>query len=129
MSKNMGTDHNLMNESIEDHEDGFYDELRKQILLLTADEDDECSYETGRQCSKRLTIIATQPTGLYFNSWETENGNLTPSWLVNLWRHGNGGTGVFIPHIHVKSRRKQRSGKKSNWRRRMSKQVDENKQS
>ncbi|KAJ4710552.1 hypothetical protein OWV82_016723 [Melia azedarach] len=97
-------------------EDVFYAELRAQILLLTADDDeDEDFVERKRSNSSNLNATksssmhgltslssALQP-GSYFNWWEFENTNSVPTWLVNLWRNGNG-TGVFIPHI-VKSRR------------------------
>lgn len=126
---NMSTniDRNLeYDEGMDD--DKFYAEIRKQVLLLTEDDDheDEVFLQTTHPISstladkrslKRLATstvpIATQAGGIYFSScWESENngGCSVPAWLGKLWRNDNGGgTGVFIPHI-VKSRRRQRSG-------------------
>ncbi|XVF86039.1 hypothetical protein PTKIN_Ptkin17bG0168700 [Pterospermum kingtungense] len=92
-------------------DDVFYAEIRRQILLLTAD-DDEDYQETSKPRSNRAVgnISSSLQYGSYFNPWESENTNSVPTWLANLWRKGNGsGTGVFIPHIN-KSRRRLRPG-------------------
>ncbi|WCJ17805.1 hypothetical protein M5689_000197 [Euphorbia peplus] len=108
-------------------EDVFYNELRKQMLLLTEDDDEGYDDLITRRSSRRSTEKAIKPAGNYFNWWEIENGNSdpTPTWLVNLWRNKNGGsgTGVFIPQILISSR----SGKKkNNGRRRIYKKVQNN---
>lgn len=99
------TDHHLELEG-----DVLYADIRRQILLLTADEDDhedvhktkqQNSFSPVRRSSNSSTAIL-QP-GSYFNWWENENSNAVPAWLVSLWSNGNG-TGVFIPQI-VRSRR------------------------
>lgn len=103
-------------------DDVFYAELRRQILLLTTDEDGDEDHFLERKHSSSISAgkrgsshgltsfsSALQP-GSYFNWCESENNsNTAPTWLVNLWRYGNG-TGVFIPHI-VKSRRHNKPGK------------------
>ncbi|KAL5826079.1 hypothetical protein ACOSQ4_017876 [Xanthoceras sorbifolium] len=103
-------------------DDVFYAELRRQILLLTADEDEDHEdlllhrtrpnsvNATERNSINLMSSSSTmqQPgTGSYFNWWGSSKSYSVPAWLVNLWRNGNGsgnGTGVFIPHI-VKTRR------------------------
>ncbi|GFZ16112.1 hypothetical protein Acr_25g0005210 [Actinidia rufa] len=90
--------------SLEIDDDVFYAELRRQILLLTSeDEDDNTEFHEN----KHSKYAAKQGSGFGWSavplpgsnfSWsENENANVVPIWLLNLWRHGNG-TGVFIPH-------------------------------
>ncbi|KAK6242834.1 hypothetical protein SCA6_008223 [Theobroma cacao] len=98
-----------------DEDDVFYADIRRRILLLTADDDEDCQ-ETksfhpvcnGKPGSNRAVgnLSSSLQYGGYFSSWESENTDSVPTWLANLWRNGNG-TGVFIPHI-VKSRRHHR---------------------
>ncbi|CAN0876409.1 hypothetical protein LINGRAHAP2_LOCUS11302 [Linum grandiflorum] len=101
----------------EDHnddygDDAFYLEIRRQILLLTADqhEDDGDRRRKGTPCCCRGRVMAE--VGPYSAG---QIGDCTdvppPDWLVNLWTSsttsGSGnvvGTGVFIPRITVKSR-------------------------
>ncbi|XP_007046279.2 PREDICTED: uncharacterized protein LOC18610522 [Theobroma cacao] len=101
-----------------DEDDVFYADIRRRILLLTADDDEDCQ-ETksfhpvcnGKPGSNRAVgnLSSSLQYGGYFSSWESENTDSVPTWLANLWRNGNG-TGVFIPHI-VKSRRHHRPGR------------------
>jgi hypothetical protein len=98
------------------HDDDPYAEIRRQILLLTADDDEDLPVNSPKSISaaKRSSnsFKASSVTGLqhgvYFNWWEDENTNSVPAWLANLWRNGNG-TGVFIPQV-VKSRRIYKPG-------------------
>ncbi|KAJ4829797.1 hypothetical protein Tsubulata_022100 [Turnera subulata] len=105
-------------------DDVFYREIRKQILLLTADDEENELLETNHpanpilvnnQSSKRslttMPISNSTQSGNHFGCWDhsESSGSLVPTWATNLQRNGNGGTGVFIPHI-VKSRRRRRSG-------------------
>ncbi|KAF5745600.1 hypothetical protein HS088_TW07G01192 [Tripterygium wilfordii] len=121
-------DHNVECGDFDEYDDVFYAELRRQILLLT--EEDEGEFEAGKRGTKGLRIgrgVAAQP-GSYF-SWREDqaDGNLVPTWLVNLWRTGNGnGTGVFIPHVKY-SRRRHRPGRRNNENKRMYKQVENKK--
>ncbi|KDP47133.1 hypothetical protein JCGZ_22129 [Jatropha curcas] len=137
----MGKDHDLVLEAIdydqeEEEGDAFYNELRRQILVLTEDDDDndedflENKHGTSKSDSRQISLkrsinFETQLLGSCYSScWESDGGSSVPPWLVNLWRNGNGGTGVFIPHI-VKSRRRHKSGKKNNGKRKINKQVDD----
>ncbi|KAA8529190.1 hypothetical protein F0562_034011 [Nyssa sinensis] len=105
----MNTEPSLEFERYED--DVFYAELRRQILFLTAEEEDDGDFLKTKHSNSlgvgeerpRISCISTVPPGNYFNWSETENSNSVPTWILNLWRNGNG-TGVFIPHI-IKSRR------------------------
>ncbi|XP_052187355.1 uncharacterized protein LOC127798086 [Diospyros lotus] len=114
-------------------DDIFYAEIRRQILLLTAEEDEDngdlpgtknsSSARSTKLCSGSGWSAALLP-GSYFTWSETQESANVPAWLVSLWRSGNGGngTGVFIPHI-VKSRRQQRPKERNNGRGRMYKPV------
>lgn len=111
----MGTDPNLEFEGVE-YSDVYYAELKKQILLLTADDDEEVDVTNHsrlvdiqrKQDSNSLTnsFPTTLQPGSYFNWWERQKTDSVPPWLENLWRNANV-NGVFIPQI-VKSRRYRR---------------------
>ncbi|KAH6763007.1 hypothetical protein C2S52_020440 [Perilla frutescens var. hirtella] len=102
----------------DDDDDVFYDELRKQVLQLTADEDDG-AYET-----KIINAIKARNQGPYhglpqpicYYGWPGMKADCaaaaTPAWMVNLWRSNANGTGVFIPQ-GVQTRRKNRSRRKN----------------
>jgi hypothetical protein len=92
----------------DDHNDVLFADIRRQILLLTADEDEDVHKDKQRNSispvRRSSSSLVLQP-GSYFNWWENDNTNTVPAWLVSLWRSNNGnGTGVFIPQI-VRSRR------------------------
>ncbi|KAL1357339.1 hypothetical protein HN51_009262 [Arachis hypogaea] len=86
-------------------DDTFYAEIRKQILLLTS-EDNENLEETrlfgsigvAKGGSTRPVYYKSdsqRPTN--FCSWETgSTAGSPPEWVVNLWKSRKG-TGVFIP--------------------------------
>ncbi|CAA0808990.1 Unknown protein [Striga hermonthica] len=101
-----------------EHEgDGFYHEIREQVLQLTAEDDgfDEENREIKNQNTMAarhgLSNVSAQIKRGYYN-WPAskDEENSVPAWIVNLWRCGNG-TGVFIPQI-APSRRRNRSRKK-----------------
>lgn len=96
-------------------DDDFYDELRRQVLTLTAEDEENYVQQSSEiKNSKRVemkSLVLQQPKGIQFY-WHGDN-NKVPKWLVDLWTKGNrdevfNGTGVFIPHI-VKSRRRNKS--------------------
>lgn len=102
-----------------DEDDVFYAEMRRQILLLTADDDEDYRETNIFHSVSSSKTGSNRPVGnfssslqyeSYFGSWERDNANSVPTWLANLWRYGNGnGTGVFIPRVS-KSRRRHMSG-------------------
>ncbi|KAJ8547681.1 hypothetical protein K7X08_011267 [Anisodus acutangulus] len=105
--------------------DDFYDELRRQVLILTAEEDEDY-YGKKKEIknSNRVemkSLVFQQPKGIQFYWYgDREDNNKVPKWLSDLWRNGNrdevfNGTGVFIPHI-VKSRRRNKSRRKNTER-------------
>ncbi|XWS64331.1 hypothetical protein CRYUN_Cryun06bG0177300 [Craigia yunnanensis] len=117
MDMNMNIDHSYEYDGI-DEDDVFYAEIRRQILLLTADDDEEYqepkispSVGSSKPGSNRPVgnFSSSIQYGSYFSSWESQNTDSVPAWLANLWRNGKG-TGVFIPHIN-KCRRRHRPGK------------------
>ncbi|KAB1211508.1 hypothetical protein CJ030_MR6G013250 [Morella rubra] len=104
------------------HSDVIYAEIRRQILLLTADEGEDVHKAkrqntfggaAGKRSSNGITACGYYPAilqpGSYFNWWENENSSSVPAWLANLWKNSNG-TGVFIPQI-VGSRRCYKPGR------------------
>ncbi|XP_055809716.1 uncharacterized protein LOC129879977 [Solanum dulcamara] len=106
--------------------DDFYDELRRQILILTAEDEEDYVQQSNDQIknSKRVemnSLELQQPKGIQFYWYgDKEDYNKVPKWLLDLWRKGNrdevlNGTGVFIPHI-VKSRRRNKSRRKNSER-------------
>ncbi|KAG7986524.1 hypothetical protein I3843_03G085700 [Carya illinoinensis] len=92
-----------------DQNDVLYAEIRKQILLLTADEDEDL-HKAKRQNSSSIVAQKKlkQINRFYFNWWENESTNSVPAWLLNLWKNANG-TGVFIPQA-AKTRRYYKPG-------------------
>ncbi|KAI4313953.1 hypothetical protein L6164_026895 [Bauhinia variegata] len=113
----MNSDSSVPFESEKD-DDIFYAEIRKQILLLTSEEDNEVFLESkqfnpirvGNSGPKRSNYgfpNASIPASR-FCYWESENSGSPPVWLVNLWKNGKG-TRVFIP-LTVKCIRNYRTG-------------------
>ncbi|MED6170281.1 hypothetical protein PIB30_029400 [Stylosanthes scabra] len=106
-------------------DDTLYAEIRRQILLLTS-EDNEDLEETRRFDSIRVVKSGSTRSSVYYKSewqgssnfcsWETgSTAGSPPDWLVNLWKNGKG-TGVFIPQAVAYSR-KQRQGTMNSRRR------------
>ncbi|GMI96807.1 hypothetical protein HRI_003350000 [Hibiscus trionum] len=87
-----------------DEDDVFYAEIRRQILLLTEEDDEDYQVtKTTNSLSNRAVanLSSSLPHRSYF-SWldNHKTTNSVPSWLSNLWRNNNEtGTGVFIPLI------------------------------
>ncbi|KAK6931476.1 hypothetical protein RJ641_003269 [Dillenia turbinata] len=108
-------------DDFDEENDVFYADLRRQILLLTAeDEEDllEAKQENAVKANRsgnNLKINFVAQSGSYFSWCENEDAESVPPWMLKLWRASNG-TGVFIPHI-VKARRVQKQGKFNSERR------------
>lgn len=84
-----------------DEDDVFYAEIRRQILLLTSNDDEDRQESAHQRCSNMVVggvSSGVQAPRSYFSWGETEISNSVPTWLVNLWKNGNG-TGVLIPTI------------------------------
>ncbi|KAG6407823.1 hypothetical protein SASPL_130822 [Salvia splendens] len=98
----------------EEEDDVFYCELRRQVLQLTAEDDDGdvCEAKAMKVRKQGPYVGALQP--VCYQGWpgiKEGCGSAAPAWIVNLWRSGNG-TGVFIPQ-GVQSRRTNRSRRKN----------------
>lgn len=93
-------------EDFEYEDDVFYSELRRRVLQLTEDyEEDEEERVCGRKDSNM--VVAEKQRGYY--DWPpNKEGIAAPASIMNLWRAGNG-TGVFIPQIVQQSKKKNRS--------------------
>ncbi|KAL2347558.1 hypothetical protein Fmac_001558 [Flemingia macrophylla] len=85
-------------------DDTFYAEIRRQILQLTSEEDEDLLVKkrfdqasVGGGGSRRLVCDRTSPQANHFCSWETHSSG-SPDWFVNTWKSGRG-TGVFIPQV------------------------------
>lgn len=96
----------------ENEDDTFYAEIKRQILLLTSEDNEDLvesksfTNDSLNQSICSFNCATTTPRrNLYL--WEAENVGSPPIWLVNLWKNGNG-TGVFIPQVTC--REKQRPG-------------------
>ncbi|KAG8382926.1 hypothetical protein BUALT_Bualt05G0130600 [Buddleja alternifolia] len=128
--------HSSLRQEMQDsgeEDDVFYDELRRQVLQLTAEDDDhnvgEDIYENNnlnmvevrKQGPNNGPRSVSQPR-CYYNWPENKEDCAAPAWILNLWRTGNG-TGVFIPQT-VQTRRKNRSRRKKNERGRTYKLVE-----
>ncbi|KAF8033108.1 hypothetical protein BT93_D1875 [Corymbia citriodora subsp. variegata] len=116
-------------------DDVYYAELERQILELTAEEDeDEDFLETRRRGSvtRAYNDDATKANSLACskgsgdsNSWGKRNaGSPVPNCISSSWQKSSG-TGVFIPSI-VKSRTRHASDQSaSHGRKRIYRQVDQ----
>ncbi|KAK6134083.1 hypothetical protein DH2020_032180 [Rehmannia glutinosa] len=83
-------------DEFEYEDDGFYCELRRQVMQLTAEDDDvdeEC-YENKKQGLNNGHCSSVSHERSYYN-WPTnkEDDLAAPTWILNLWRTGNNGTG------------------------------------
>lgn len=87
-------------EEYKEEDDGFYDDLRRQILQLTNEEEDD---DVHKDHVLKNKIVEARKQGplhgpLRYYDWPgiKEDSSATPAWMLKLWRSGNG-TGVFIP--------------------------------
>ncbi|KAL6566400.1 hypothetical protein OROGR_002015 [Orobanche gracilis] len=107
--------HNNSFEEYEEEYDVFYEELKRQVLQLTADDEDGLIYEneTPNTAEARRRVTCNGPTCGVPSRWPgikfKEDCAATSAWALSSWRSGSTvGTGVFIPR-NVESRRKNRS--------------------
>lgn len=100
----------------ENDDDTFYAEIRRQILLLTSEDNEDLletrsfnpmSVTNGGSNRSIYSFRGASLPSSNFCSWEPESAGSPPVWLVNLWKHGKG-TGVFIPQVAC--RKNQRPG-------------------
>ncbi|KAH6834476.1 hypothetical protein C2S53_004211 [Perilla frutescens var. hirtella] len=123
-----------MYDDFEYEDDVFYSELRKQVLQLTAEDDDDQEQAVFDE-SKNLNMVAPQKGGHddgarhrvsldggYYNWPRNKEEVAAPAWIMNLWKTGNG-TGVFIPQI-VQSKKKNRPRRRKNERGRTYRRVE-----
>ncbi|KZV13867.1 hypothetical protein F511_44918 [Dorcoceras hygrometricum] len=102
----------------EDEDDLLFVELRRQVLQLTADEDDDegedrlhenkhsTTVET-RKSSPKNSLYGVTQSGSYYNWVVSKEDFVAPAWMLKLWRKENNGTGVFIPQVS-QTRRKNK---------------------
>ncbi|KAM3328344.1 hypothetical protein P3S68_033036 [Capsicum galapagoense] len=110
--------------------DDFYDELRRQILILTSEDEEECVQQSNKKVqvgALKLPLCMGSGIQFYWYGDNKEDNYKVPKWISDLWRKGNtnevfNGTGVFIPHI-VKSRRRNKSRRKNTERGKIYKPV------
>lgn len=125
----VNTDPGMLFEA-ENEDDVFYAEIKRQILQLTTEEDNEgflgetkrldldpvMSHGVSKGSGSGYVFCRGVAGGSHFCSWEAQSyGGSPPVWLVNLWKTKNGkGTGVFIPQA-VRSKKYHRSGTDCLW--------------
>ncbi|KAE9605678.1 hypothetical protein Lal_00025025 [Lupinus albus] len=80
-----------------DDDDRFYAEIRRQILLLTSEDDED--------------LLGRKSTGVFIPQPSTSEDNAsTHVWPLNLWKSMNWkekGTGVFIPKATTYKRKQK----------------------
>ncbi|KAL7132527.1 hypothetical protein ABFS83_12G080100 [Erythranthe nasuta] len=115
-----------------DDDDVYYSELERQVLQLTADDDEQ---DQDFDANKNIIISPADKGvivnnvsrvlngGNYYNWPESKDNLAAPAWISNLWKTGNG-TGVFIPQIVLQSRKTNRPRRKRNGRGRTYKRVE-----
>ncbi|KAL9317113.1 hypothetical protein ACSQ67_013630 [Phaseolus vulgaris] len=117
----MNSDPRVMSDA-EYEEDTSYAEIRRQILLLTSEDNEDLLQTTSfnpinvtdggsNRSVYRFNWASPPPSN--FCLWEGHGSGSPPLWLANLWKSGKG-TGVFIPQ--VASRKNQRPGKMNSRR-------------
>lgn len=104
---------------IETDDTTFYQELTRQILMLTDEDDDVVRLE--RRPVVHSGVGSRLVTRSYY-SWSGTGRCSVPDWMESLWATRGGGTGVFIPSGGVATGH----GKKSGRRRRYSNKATKN---
>ncbi|KAL3644643.1 hypothetical protein CASFOL_009823 [Castilleja foliolosa] len=106
----------------EEEYDVIYDELRQQVMQLTADDEDVDESEMKNlnviEARKQGPLLYGHKPGSYYYDWpgiNKEDCGATPAWMLSLWRSGNG-TGVFIPRTVQYGMKNNRSRRKKNVR-------------
>ncbi|KAI3730566.1 hypothetical protein L1987_61737 [Smallanthus sonchifolius] len=90
----------------------FYQELTRQILMLTDEDDDDKGVCSNGVAPVVCSGVGLRPVARNYYSWsETERGTV-PSWMERLWATGGGGTGVFIPSGAATGRHGKKSGRR-----------------
>nr|KAJ0193204.1 hypothetical protein LSAT_V11C800404520 [Lactuca sativa] len=89
--------------SVDAEDNAFYQELTRQILTLTDEDDDDTGmYTKGVAVIRRRPVVyggvESRPVARNYCSWSETVRSPVPSWMENLWANGGGGTGVFIPN-------------------------------
>ncbi|CAI9296740.1 unnamed protein product [Lactuca saligna] len=107
--------------SVDAEENAFYQELTRQILMLTDEDDDRYTVETRRRPVVRGGGGGSRPVARNYYSWSETVISPVPGWMESLWANGGGGTGVFIPSGVGVAAYGGGGGKKSSRRRRNNK--------
>ncbi|XP_075482295.1 uncharacterized protein LOC142522659 [Primulina tabacum] len=109
----------------EDEDDLLFVELRRQVLQLTADDDDEDrlyekKHSRSRNRSPNSSSCSVTQSGCYYNWVVNKEDYVAPAWMLKLWRNGNNGTGVFIPQVsqtRKKNRLRRKYERERTWKR------------
>ncbi|KAI3816496.1 hypothetical protein L1987_16195 [Smallanthus sonchifolius] len=105
--------------AVDGDENAFYEELARQILMLTDEDDDDKVVYSNDVELRRIPVVyggvESRPVARnrnYYSWWET-GVQPVPSWMESLWTSGGGGgTGVFIPSGATAGRHRKRSGRR-----------------
>lgn len=86
--------------SVDIDDNAFYQELTRQILMLTDENDDDKVMYTNGVVGRPRPMVRPVARNSYYSWSETERSSV-PRWMESLWDNGGGGggggTGVFIP--------------------------------
>ncbi|KVI05348.1 hypothetical protein Ccrd_016319 [Cynara cardunculus var. scolymus] len=94
-------------------DNAFYEQLTRQILMLT-DEDDDNTGMYRKGVIRKPVVYGHGHGGpklepMKYYSWSETGRCSVPSWMESLWaKGGGGGTGVFIPTARSNGKRSGR---------------------